>query len=40
MLFISEKFFYLSNDILIEFMGVDYEKYIWCWNKLYTWWKN
>ena len=28
MLFISEEYFYLSNDILVEFMGVDYGKYI------------
>ena len=28
MLFISNDYIYLSNDILIEFMGVDYEKYI------------
>ena len=28
MLRISDNYIYLSNDILVEFMGVDYEKYI------------
>ena len=27
-IYINHEYIYLSNDILIEFMGVDYEKFI------------